>query len=284
VKLLRYFDYRFNFAAQRKDAMKTRLANYTLISIFVAFLVVIIACSKTNDYRADHGIPPCEYTAALDSLFAPIFPDNLPGGIVAVMRNDTVIYDHAFGLANLDSMQMVTDSTLFNLASASKIFCATALLKLHEQGLISLNDSLHKFFPEFEAPFFKKIRVRNILTHSSGLPDLRPRNTAEWNLYLKGHNSVFGEDRDYRLYGSENDYIEIFRDLEATEFEPGKHYQRTDPAFILVVPLIERVTGVNFDDWMAENIFEPAGLTDTYYSPAVPYPVCLTPTAKPKAL
>lgn len=231
----------------------------------VAFAVSVNSCTKTDVYRADHGLPPCEYTAELDSLFAPMFPDNEPGAIVAVMRNDTLIYDHAFGLATLDSMQPITDSTLFNMASASKMFCAAALLKLKEQGLISLDDSLAGFFPEFEAPFFKDIRVHNILTHSSGLPDLRPRNAAEWNVYLKNHYSVFGEDSDYRLYGTESDYITLFQDLDSIDYTPNTHYLRTDPSFILVVPLIERVTGINFDDWMSENIFKPAGLTDTYY-------------------
>lgn len=238
---------------------------YVLLSVMVAIVVVVIACTRPKEFRADHGLPQCEYTAELDSLFAPMFPDDEPGAIVAVMRNDTIIYDHAFGLANLDSMQPVTDSTLFNMASTSKIFCATALLKLCEQGLISLDDSLARFFPEFEAPFYKNIRVHNILTHSSGLPDLRPRNEIEWSHYLKDHSSVFGEDRDYRLYGSEKDYLAIFQDLDSIDYTPNTHYLREDPSFILVVPLIERVTGHNFDDWMEENIFKPAGLTDTYY-------------------
>ena len=116
----------------------------------IAALSITAACNKTNnDYCADHGIPACEYTSKLDSLFTPLFPDNEPGAIVTVMRNDTIIYNHAFGLASLETSHPITDSTLFNMASASKIFCAAALLRLSEQGAISLDDPLSKYFPEF---------------------------------------------------------------------------------------------------------------------------------------
>lgn len=248
-----------------RDIKKYFRAEYCLLYVVAAFVAVVVSCAKTDNYRADHGLPPCEYTAELNKLFAPMFPDDEPGAIVTVMRNDTLIYNHAFGLATLDTKEPVTDSTLFNLASASKMFCAAALLKLNEQGLISLDDSLSEYFPEFKASFFNKIKLHNILTHSSGLPDLRPRNADEWTSYLKDHYSVFGENSDYRLYGTENDYLSLFQDLDSIDYTPDTHYLRSDPSFILVVPLIERVTGRKFDDWMAEYIFEPAGLTDTYY-------------------
>lgn len=237
-----------------------------LILVITAASAVAVGCNKfTDNYRADHGLPPCEYTASLDSLFAPLFPDNEPGAIVTVMRNDTIIYDHAFGLARLDSADYITDSTLFNLASASKSFCAAAILKLCEQGAISLDDSLSKYFPEFNNELFDRIQIRNILTHSSGLPDLRPSDPQEWSKYAKSHETVFSDGPDYRLYGSEKEHMQIFRDLDANDYTPSTEYQRTDPAFILVVPLIERVTGRDFDTWMADNIFAPAGMTDTYY-------------------
>ena len=90
-----------------------------LLLVIAAASAVAAGCNKfTNSYRADHGLPPCEYTASLDSLFTSLFPDAQPGAIVTVMRNDTIIYNHAFGLARLDSSVYITDSTIFKLASA----------------------------------------------------------------------------------------------------------------------------------------------------------------------
>lgn len=190
-----------------------------------------------------------------------------------VMQNDSIIYDRCFGIADMEDNEAITDSTLFNVSSASKIFSSAALLKLAEEGFISLDDSLHKYFPEFYGDFFKRITIRDILTHSSGLPDLRPRNTSEWNKYLLSHTSVFLYGKDYTLYGDEDEHMKIFQNLEKTEFEPGTKYQRNDPAYILVAPLIERVTGMNFDAWMERNIFDPAGMSEAfYYAPGFEMP------------
>ena len=211
-------------------------------------------------------LPPCAVTAGLDSLFSEIFHDEEgPGGIAMVMRNDTIIYSHAFGVADLQTMEPITDSTLFNLSSASKIFTTAALLKLAEEGRLSLDDSLSKYFPEFYHEIFDKITIRHILTHSSGLPDLRPRNQKEWIKYQASNHTVFALRKDYALYGDEDEHILSFKNLTATEFEPGTHYERQDPAYILVAPLIERITGMPFEEWMTANIFRPAGMKEAFY-------------------
>ena len=137
----------------------------------IAALSITAACNKTNnDYCADHGIPACEYTSKLDSLFTPMFPDNEPGAIVTVMRNDTIIYNHAFGLASLETSHPITDSTLFNMASASKIFCAAALLRLSEQGAISLDDPLSKYFPNSILNFSTAFRFATSLPTRRACP------------------------------------------------------------------------------------------------------------------
>ena len=211
--------------------------------LLLAILPAIVSCSRRDIYRADHGVPQCEITGSLDSLFGSIFKPGEPGGIICVTRNDSVVYKTAFGMARLDSAERITDSTIFNISSASKIFTSAALLKLAELGTISLDDPLAKYFPEFPENIFKKITIRHILTHSSGLPDMRPLNMEQWNRYLTCHNSVFGHDKDYRLYGTEDEHMQIFQNLDTVAFEAGTHYQRDDPAYILVAPLIERITG-----------------------------------------
>lgn len=237
----------------------------------------IAACHNgRNDYRPDHGIPPCEITDDMNSFFSGLIKDNEPGAIVLVLRNDSVVYDHAFGLATIgeDDKNYISDSTLFNLSSVSKTFTSTALLKLAEEKKLSLDDKLSQYFPEFsDNKYLRDINIRHILTHSSGLPDLRPRNHAQWERYIASHKSTFGSGADYRLYGSENEYMKIFQKLDTVDFPAGTHYLRDDPAYILVAPLIERVTGSKFEDWMAQNIFEPAGMKEVFYfDPSIEHP------------
>lgn len=236
------------------------------VVLLIAILISGIAsCVSADRYRADHGVPPCEITASMDSLFGAIFKSGEPGAIVTVMRGDSIVYNHAFGLARLDSVERVTDSTLFNVSSVSKLFTGVALMKLSDEGILSLDDSLSKFFPTFPARYFDNITVRHVLSHRSGLPDLRPTTQAAWERYIATHRSVFGFDSDYRRYGTEAEHIRSFENLDSVDFPPGTHYDRRDISYVLIAPLIENVTGMDFDEWMRLNIFEPAGMTETFY-------------------
>lgn len=89
------------------------------------------------------------------------------------MSGDSIIYNRSFGIADMESGEAITDSTLFNVSSASKLFTSVALLKLCEDGKISLDDTLNKFFPEFHGVFFKEITIKHYycpLNHKKASP------------------------------------------------------------------------------------------------------------------
>ncbi len=237
-----------------------------LASLCFCILIALCECSRRIEAAAPVDIyADGPITESFDSIFSNTFGQDGPGGVVMVMAGDSLLYERAFGYADLDTREPITDSTTFNLSSTSKFFSAAALLKLQEQGLISLDDSLSKYFPEYPAEFFSKITLRHVLTHSSGIPDLRPRDESEWDNYLKGQSSVFGFSKDYRLYGTEKEHSLVFRNLKAVEFEPGTSFQFTDPGYILIAPIVEKVTGMDFPKWMQENIFIPTGMKGAFY-------------------
>lgn len=250
--------------------IKLRRRNVRLVTVSTILATILLlqwACGGNNDKSPScQSLPANAASASLDSLFTSILDSDYgPGGIIIVTRGDSMVYRHAFGYADLEKGIRISDSTLFNMSSASKVFTSVALLKLAEQGRINLDDPLSMFFPELPGHFFDRITIRHILTHSTGLPDLRPRNDEEWKSYLVRHKSVFGFSNDYRLYGSEKEHMQVFVKLDDVDFEPGTHYQNNDPGYILIAPLIERVTGEKFDQWMADNIFKPAGMDGAFY-------------------
>lgn len=248
------------------NKIEYRLKSLALFCVVLLLVVVaFFACGRSERYRADHGVHPCEITGALDSLFSPMFRAGEPGAIVSVMRGDTIVYNHAYGIARLDSMSRISDRTTFNISSVTKVFTVVALLKLVEEKQISLNDSLSRYFPEFSSELFDKITIFHVLTHSSGLPDLRPHTANDWSKYLSRHRSIFGQGSDYSLYGTESEHMRIFQNLDSVMFAPGTHYNKQGPAFILLAPMLERVTDESFESWMQRNIFEPAGMTETFY-------------------
>lgn len=230
------------------------------------------SCQKTTD-----NSPKSEISAPADSLFNSIFAsDNeaAPGAVILVARGDSIVYNRAYGYSDLEQMIPNSDTTLFCLCSISKQFSAVALLKLQEMVEdFDLNDSLPKYFPQFKADFFNKVKLKHLLSHTSGIPDTRPRTKEEWNEYLKHNESFFANVRDYKLFALCRESTRYMQHLNHLNFEPGTAYEYQNPTYQLILPLIEDMTGEKFPEWMEENIFKPAGLKSaTYLNPTIKQP------------
>lgn len=239
---------------------------------YIALILTVMALSSTSCRPHTAGPDTEGASAALDSMLSRMFPADAPGAVAAVSLNDSIIYLRPFGLADMDSLRPVQSDTRFNICSISKQFSAIALLKLQEQGLLSLDEPVNRVFPEFQAPFYGQITLRHLMSHTSGLPDIRPRTPEEWEAYkVDSAQARYADVEDYMLHSSEPDALDMFRQVQAPVFTPGTAYEYQNPTFQLVYYIVERLTGTPFEQWMAENIFTPAGMTRTgYFSPTRP--------------
>ena len=213
-------------------------------------------------------VPACtgeKVAAELDNLFSEKFPADSPGAQVIVVRGGHLVYDRGFGLADLETRAPITDTTMFNICSVSKQFSAVALLKLAEEGKLSLDDNVAKYFPQFQAPFYQKITLRHLLSHTSGIPDARPRTEEQWERYRAENDSQFDCVEDFKLFSDDYESTRYLEKLDTLNFEPGTQYEYMNPTFQLVLMIVEQVTGQDFDTWMHENIFVPAGMPRTVY-------------------
>lgn len=245
--------------------------NMRRLSLLLLPVILLLAsCSGGHDNAA-----PESPSAALDSLFEASFGPADPGCVVLVAKGDSIIYSRGFGMARLDEPSVITDTTLFNICSISKQFAAIALLKLQEQGALSLDDSVSKYFPDFKAPFFSRITLRHLLSHTSGIPDTRPRTDEEWERYVRRYPTSFDNVRDYKVYALCEESVRYMTDLDSLAFEPGTAYEYQNPTYQLVLPIVEQVTGRKFTDWMRDSIFLPAGMTSTVFvDPGIPGSDC----------
>ncbi len=151
-------------------------------------------------------------------------------GVVYIAKNDSIIYK-----SNKDNN---TSNEAYHIASISKQFTATAILKLYESNKISLNDTLGKFFES--VPLNKrKITIHNLLTHTSGLP----------NNYVADGES----DRQKAIESILS---------EPLEYEIGESYHYSAEGYNLLAIIIEIVTGITYEDFMMKNIFKPFGLNN----------------------
>lgn len=203
-------------------------------------LVMMTACNSADNTAL---------AERLDSLFTSLYPaSDEPGTAVLVMKGNKVLFEKCYGLADLETHEPITPETNFCIASISKQFSAVALLQLEERGLLSMNDPLSKFFPEFHAPFYDSITLHHIMSHTSGLPDARPRT-----------------DRNFVLYSTDVESCQYLIDLDYLNFPTGTQYEYINPTFQLVYQIVERVTGIPFEQYMHDNIFAPAGMETTLY-------------------
>jgi CubicO group peptidase (beta-lactamase class C family) len=183
--------------------------------------------------------------AGLDSLLTAEFRADEPGGALLVMKGDSIVYTKCVGLADLGTREEITPNTLFNLGSISKTFVANGILILQEQGKLSLEDPMSRYFPEFRSrEIADAVTITHLLTHTSGLPDIRP----------------VSENPEYFITAKDYENFAPVMQAEQLNFSPGEKYEYSNPAFNGLALIIEKVSGQKWQQFISERIFTPAGM------------------------
>lgn len=169
-------------------------------------------------------------------------------GTVMIAKDGKPIYSAAFGYGNYNFKDTLTLQSPIQLASVAKTFTSTAILMMVEQGLISLDDTLQKFFPEFP---YRNITVDLLLSHRSGLPD-----------YIYWDKSFIGSDVTYL---SNQKVVELFcAKKPAVRCSPDKMFIYCNTNYALLASIVETVSGTSFRKYMHDNVFAPLGMQNTY--------------------
>jgi len=169
----------------------------------------------------------------------------IPGLALVVIKDGEVIKMQGYGVANLEHDAPITPDTVFELASVTKQFTATAIMRLVEDGKVKLDDPIIKYLPRCPRKW-NRITVRHLLTHTAGLASLDD-----------GFASLPGK--------IDLTTAEMFK--SATEdpmsFAPGTKYQYSDVGYFLLGMIIEKASGQRYRDFLAERFFKPFGMTST---------------------
>jgi uncharacterized protein YbbC (DUF1343 family)/CubicO group peptidase (beta-lactamase class C family) len=180
----------------------------------------------------------------------------LPGAVVIIGHEGKIAYRKAYGRrAVVPEPEAMTDDTIFDLASITKVVATTtALMQLFEQGKLRLNDKVTDYIPEFQGGK-SGITLRNLFTHFSGLkPDVPLANP--WSGYQTGIKLACTDPPDG---------------------PPGARFVYSDINFILLGELVHRLSGQTLSDYARDHIFQPLGMQDTMFQP----PAALAPRIAP---
>lgn len=179
-------------------------------------------------------------------------------GVAYVTQNGRVLCQSANGMQNTaDSKDMTIDS-LFPVGSVSKQFCATAILLLQEQGKLSVDEKITKYFPEYEIG--KDITIKHLLSMRSGI-----RDHVNPDYAYTGHEIPF-EEYTVTKTATASENKQIITDWLFTQhlkFSPGNNFSYSNSNFLLLSMIVEQVSGMSYSDFVKQNIFEPLKMTNT---------------------
>jgi CubicO group peptidase (beta-lactamase class C family) len=189
-----------------------------------------------------------DLAASLDSYLSSIYPAGEPGAAVLAVKDGKALVRKGYGMANLELGVPITPETVFELGSVTKQFTAAAILMLEERGKLSVQDDMTKYLPDFPTQG-KKVTIENLLTHTSGIPSYT--GLPEWLPKMREDLSV-------------DQLIGIFKG-KPFEFDPGTKWEYDNSGYVLLGAIIEKVYGKSYERFVEDEIFQPLGMTHSYY-------------------
>lgn len=168
-------------------------------------------------------------------------------GSIAAIRNGKILFKKAYGYANIEHKVKNTSETKYRIWSITKQFTAAAILILEERGLLKVEDSLKKYFPDWNE-LNSEITIHHLLTHTSGI--------FNYSSIPESHITF------QRMHHEKSDLIKMFIN-KPLDFEPGTQWNYSNTGYYLLGILIEKLSGDTYSQFLTENIFRPLEMFNT---------------------
>ena len=177
---------------------------------------------------------------------------NIPGAVVLIGQRDKILYFKAFGHEVIEPFEeIMIKNTIFDMASLTKpVATATSIMILADQGKIELGDYAGKYLPAFACNGKEEVRIKHLLTHTSGLPAYTNADSLKKDFGTPCPDKV----------------IKKICDMNAVS-KPGEEFRYSCLGYITLARIVEIVSAENIDDFARENIFAPLGMEHTTYNP-----------------
>ena len=189
-------------------------------------------------------------SAEVDAIFADYDSTTSPGCSLGIVRDGALIYSRGYGMANLEYGIALSPKSVFRTASVGKQFTAMAIAVLHQQGKLSLDDPLSKYFPEFPA-WAGEVTIRHLVHHTSGIRDYL---TLAW-LAGKGDEEYYTDEY----------VLDLLAAQQNLNFPPGDQHLYSNSGYLLLAHTVKRVTGSPLREWADENMFGVLGMRNSHF-------------------
>ena len=174
---------------------------------------------------------------------------HIPGVSLAVVRHGQIIKAKGYGLADIEANSVATPKTVYEIGSMTKQFTAALVMTLVEEGKISLDDRLTKYFPD-APPAWGRITVRHLLSHTSGIQN---------HVAVPGYLDIFKTSITSKTFPARDELLKEFYKLPA-EFQPGETWAYDNTGYYLLGVIAEKTSGKDYWQLLDERIFKPLGM------------------------
>jgi len=183
----------------------------------------------------------------------------IPGLSISVVNDKKIVYSKGFGARLLAENKPATAETLFGVGSVTKSFTALAIMQLVEEGKLELDDPVSKYVPFKLGKKEKPILIKHLLSHSSGIPDL------EAAVILIARHSWNKLEKYVPMSGPNDFYLYVNQAVEEVVANPGEKYFYLNTGFIMLGHIVEKISGLKFDEYIKEKIFKPLEMQRTTF-------------------
>lgn len=196
-------------------------------------------------FQNTHAQSNKQIKLAIDSILSRYTNPNEPGASVLVLKNNKIVFKKGYGLSNINSGEAIKPTTNFRLASVTKQFTAMSILLLEQKHKLSLEDPISKYF-SILPPYISKIRIKDLLTHSSGLID---------------YEDLMPSNQQVQLH--DTNCLQLMFMADTLYFQAGTQYRYSNTGYAILALIVEQVSGQPFAQFLKENIFKPLKMKTT---------------------
>ena len=229
----------------------TLLATATRNLWLVAVILLLSSAGASGQATSTGAGSQTDVTARVDKLFEKWNGTDSPGCALSVMKDGRIVYEHGYGMADLDHNVTITPLTVFHVASMSKQFTAASIVLLAQQGKLSFDDDIRKYIPELH-DFGTPITIRELIHHTSGLRD-------QWELL-----GLAGWRYSLDLI-TNDDVMSLITRQKELNFKPGDKNVYSNTGYTLLGLIVQHVSSMSLRAFTTANIFEPLGMKNTHF-------------------
>lgn len=222
-------------------------------------------------FSALPGREKAYYANAIEPLYKSLLLNRGFNGSILLAKNGEIVFEDYHGFINMKTKERITENSTFHVASVSKTFTATVILKLMEEGRISLEDPLEKYLPNFP---YRNITIKDLLTHRSGLPKYEHFMDGSKTIYTTVKNKkgkLVRRKKTIKIplgftgFATNQDVLQyMIRNRPQPEAQPNRRYIYCNTNYAMLALVIEKITQVPFPEYMQTQVFKPLGMNHTY--------------------